>query len=229
MLFEYKALVFDMDGVIIDSEPLWRRAMIYSFKNTGIPFTEEDCIKTTGMRLIEVILFWQKIYPDKIINPQNLYNQIITNLIELIKEKGEAKSGFYELVNFLKENNMKIGLATSSDYLLTQVVLDKLQIKDEFDAVVSAEKLPYGKPHPEVYIQCAKKLDVAPATSIAIEDSVNGIISAKAAQMFVIGVPEGTQKNNVKFTIADILLDDLHQVADYIGSRLKNTAHVRAY
>jgi len=221
MLHRCQAVIFDMDGVIIDSEPLWREAMKKGFNELGIEFTEEDCISTTGMRLKEVVAFWKKQYPNEIENPEKLYNTIIQNLISLINVKGEAQPGLHSLLKMLVRCNIKTGLATSSDELLANTVLDKLNLRNSFQQVVSAEKLNWGKPHPEVYLTCANKLQIEPANCIAIEDSINGIVSAKAAQMFVIGIPDVSQRFNPKFQIADLVINHLDEALEFI--RQKNT------
>lgn len=223
MLHQTKAVIFDMDGVIIDSEPLWRIAMIKGFSNCGINFTEEDCVKTTGMRLNEVILFWQKLYPNEIKSVSALNQQILNNLIELIENSGKEQPGLNDLLINLKEQKIKIGLATSSDEILVDVILKRLNIKKYFDGIVSAQFLNYGKPHPEVYLKCAETLNLNPVECIAIEDSVNGIISAKAAQMFVIGMPDHTQTKNQRFLVADKLVSNLSEANSFIMKNIDVT------
>lgn len=205
-----------MDGVIIDSEPLWRKAMIKAFNELGINFTEEDCIKTTGMRIHEVIEHWQIIYPSQIKSPSLLKTSIHNYLINYINQEGKALPGFVELLDFLKKNNYKIGLATSSDNVLIEAVLSKLNVADNFDALISAEDLTYGKPHPEVYLHCANLLGVIPQQCLVIEDSINGIISALAAQMKVLGIPDYEQLNNVKFKVATGIISHLGEVKDFL-------------
>lgn len=211
-----KAVIFDMDGVIIDSEPLWRKAMIKAFHDFNVPFTENDCRKTTGMRLNEVIKYWQKLYPNEITNSDNLNQKILNYLIELIKAEGKAMPGLLELLEHLKAHKLKIGLSTSSDQILIETILDKLEIREYFHAILSAQNLRYGKPHPEVYLSCAEKLHVHPMDCLVIEDSINGIIAGKAAQMNVIAIPDPEHINNVKFNIADGIVSHLIEVKDFI-------------
>src|SRR5688500_18237137 len=143
-----KALIFDMDGVIIDSEPLWRKAMIKGFAGFGVSFSEEDCRKTTGMRLNEVINYWHALYPEKLQHQAAVNSAIISSLIELIKAEGKAMPGLNELLDYLKQNNIKIGLSTSSDQILVDTILEKLNIASYFDTITSAQFLKHGKPHP---------------------------------------------------------------------------------
>lgn len=211
-----KAVIFDMDGVIIDSEPLWRNAMIRGFADYNVQFTENDCRKTTGMRLNEVIRYWHKLNPDQLKDQGAVNLSIINYLINLINREGKAMPGLTETLSFIKANNIKIGLSTSSDHVLIETILNKLEITHFFDEIVSAQHLKYGKPHPEVYLTCAEKLNIHPMDCMVIEDSINGIISAKAAQMNVIALPDIEHINNVKFNIADAIITDLTQLKDFI-------------
>lgn len=216
MHHQTRALIFDMDGVIIDSEPLWRKAMISGFSNYDLNFTENDCRKTTGMRLREVILYWQKLFPEKITNIETVHHAIIHNLINLINKEGQAMPGLLDLLDFLKIKNIKIGLSTSSDYILIEAILSKLNIKPYFNEIISAQHLKHGKPHPEVYLVCAEKLAVHPMDCLVIEDSVNGMISALAAQMHVLAYPDAEHLNNVKFQSADAIISHLSEVKNFI-------------
>jgi mannitol-1-/sugar-/sorbitol-6-/2-deoxyglucose-6-phosphatase len=207
-----KALIFDMDGVIINSEPLWRKAMIKGFNKIGLDFTEDDCRKTTGMRLKEVIELWLKHYQISDFTISQVDKLIIDNLISLIEKEGKAIDGILDIINYCKEKNIKTGLATSSDQILMDAVLKKLQLQNSFDAVVSAEKMTHGKPHPEVFLACAQKLNVKSTECLVIEDSVNGVIAAKAAQMRVFSVPDIDHKFMKQFAVADYQCDNMKEV-----------------
>lgn len=207
-----KAVIFDMDGVLIDSEPLWRRAMIIGFNEAGIAFTEADCRKTMGIRINEVILYWLSHYRLTAIDPQKLENRIISLLLDLIEQEGRMIPGISGILQHCREKNIKLGLATSSSNQLMQAILKKLELDTTFLAAVSAEKMTYGKPHPEVFLACAAQLNVLPAQCIVIEDSLNGVIAARAAQMKVVAVPEPGHQHKEKFIVADHVFADMHPV-----------------
>ena len=213
-----KALIFDMDGVIIDSEPLWRRAMVKAFGENGLKITEDECRKTTGKRLIEVIYYWL----EQRQLPRNLAAKIEADtekeLIRLIHAEGEGMPGFFEVLLAAKTGGLKIGLATSSSQNIMQAVLQKLEIKSDFNAVLSAQNLPFAKPHPQVFMDCANLLQVPVGECMVIEDSVNGVIAGKAAQMVVVAVPEADHLKMPAFGVADYLCQHLTDVLPTIAA-----------
>jgi HAD superfamily hydrolase (TIGR01509 family) len=211
MTKDVKAVIFDMDGVIIDSEPLWRRAMITGFNTIGLNFTEEDCRKTTGMRFKEVVNHWFAHHIVRDHNPDELHDKVIYHLVELIKQEGNPMKGVPEALEHLKEKGVLIGLATSSSHVLMDTVLEKLYIHHYFSTITSAEFLEYGKPHPEVFLNCAKGLKTNPHHCLVIEDSLNGIIAAKAAQMQVAAIPDTEHAPDPRFILADHRFNNLHE------------------
>ncbi|MBA2612701.1 MAG: hexitol phosphatase HxpB [Bacteroidetes bacterium] len=216
-----KAVIFDMDGVLIDSEPLWERAMVKGFRQFAMPVSDEDCRSTMGRRINEVVDLWVKHHKVTKFTSAEIELAIIDNLIEMIETEGKAIEGIPALLKFCKDAKLKIGLATSSSERLMNTVLKKLQFANYFDAKISAEHLKYGKPHPEVFLVCAEKIAVEPSECIVIEDSVNGAISAKAAQMQLIVVPDPGIKHPEKFVIADHVLPNMHEVLTLFKSLVK--------
>ena len=221
MTKEIKAVIFDMDGVLIDSEPLWRKAMIEGFASIGVLITEEDCKKTTGNRLKEVVEYWFEKLNILDFLPTEIEHRIINMLVKLINNEGKAISGVIEVINFCNNKNIKIGLATSSSNQLMEAVLEKLNLKNTFKSSISAENMEYGKPHPEVFLNCASQLQISPLECIVIEDSINGVIAAKAAFMSVIALPEQENINNHKFSIADYKLNNMQEVLKLFKTIIK--------
>ena len=221
MTKEIKAVIFDMDGVLIDSEPLWRKAMIEGFASIGVLITEEDCKKTTGNRLKEVVEYWFEKLDILDFLPTEIEHRIINMLVKLINKEGKAISGVIEVINFCNNKNIKIGLATSSSNQLMEAVLEKLKLKNTFKSSISAENMEYGKPHPEVFLSCASQLQISPLECIVIEDSINGVIAAKAAFMRVIALPEQENINNHKFSIADYKLNNMQEVLKLFKTIIK--------
>lgn len=212
---KFDAVIFDMDGVLIDSEPLWREAMIYGFTKLGYPFTEEDCIKTTGKRFDEVINIWFNHFNETKTNPKQFEQEVIDYLIELIKLKGKPIDGILSVLSLLKKEQIKIGLATSSNEKLMNFILNYLKIDTYFQSVKSAEHLKHGKPHPEVYLACAEGLNCTPSKCIVIEDSINGLISGIAAGMKVIAIPDNKNYNKPQWSIAEQKLKNMHELLTF--------------
>ena len=215
-LSSFKAVIFDMDGVLIDSEPVWKIAMQAVFDEVGCGLTKKDFQKTVGLRLDEVIQFWYNHTGWEGLTPQEVEEKIVQRMVELISKDGKPLIGVIETLQFLKAKGLKIGLATSSYSVLIETVLTKLNIKSYFDFTHSAELESHGKPHPAVYLTVAEKLGVVPTECLVIEDSLNGIISGKAARMSVVCIPEKTHNPEPRLILADYqfetMLDFLNEV-----------------
>jgi HAD superfamily hydrolase (TIGR01509 family) len=217
-LIDFEAVIFDMDGVIIDSEPLWKIAMEEVFSGLGSRLKKEDFQKTVGLRIDEVIHYWNIKEQWGIPDESEVEEAIIIKMERLIAAKPAALEGVIDTLNYLKLRNIPVGLATSSSSRLIKVVLDKLEIKHLFNFVHSAEMEQYGKPHPAVYLSVAKKLAVLPEKCLVIEDSLNGIISAKAAKMTAVCIPEKTHLVEPKLILADYQFESMTDLLKIIQS-----------
>jgi mannitol-1-/sugar-/sorbitol-6-/2-deoxyglucose-6-phosphatase len=209
---DFEAVIFDMDGVLIDSEPLWKIAMENVFNSIGCPLTKKDFQKTVGLRIDEVIEYWFEHIGWKEKSPKEVENEIVQQMIELIQQNGEPLAGVIETLDYLRANNFKIGLGTSSYSVLIDTVLNTLQIADKFDFTHSAEHEKFGKPHPAVYLSVAKRLNVSPRKCLVIEDSLNGIIAGKAAGMKVICIPEKTHHPEPRLILADKEFENMQKM-----------------
>ena len=210
-LADYEAVIFDMDGVLIDSEPLWKIAMEEVFHSLGSTLTKADFQKTVGLRIDEVVHFWNKHENWGVENEQDVEEAIIAKMIELISKNATPLSGVIETLTYLKKSGLKIGLGTSSSSRLIQVVLSELNIKDFFDYTHSAETEAFGKPHPAVYLTVAERLNVSPNNCLVIEDSFNGVIAGLAAKMKVVCIPEKTHFPNPRLSVADFHFSTMNE------------------
>jgi sugar-phosphatase len=208
---DFEAVIFDMDGVLIDSEPLWKIAMEEVFHSIGSTLTKQDFQKTVGLRLDEVIHFWFYHEGWKNCTPKEIEAAIVAKMCDLIQENGCPLLGVLETLVFLKSKELKIGLATSSYSILIETVLTQLKLHSFFDFTHSAENEDFGKPHPAVYLSVANQFNIAPSKCLVIEDSLNGVISGKAAKMKVVCIPEKTHHPEPKLILADYQFDDMEK------------------
>lgn len=200
---KYKAVIFDMDGVLIDSEPLWKIAMEEAFHSVGCMITKKDFQKTVGLRIDEVITYWYQEVGWERLSVKDVENLIVQKMIALIEDNGVPLPGVIDTLEYLKSKNIKLGLGTSSYNVLIEAVLNTLGISSVFDVVHSAEDEEFGKPHPAVYLTVAQELGVSPSKCLVIEDSFNGIISALSARMTVVCIPEKTHTPDPKIEVAN--------------------------
>lgn len=208
-LNDFQAVIFDMDGVLTDSEPLWKIAMEEVFAKVGCNLTRKDFQKTVGLRLDEVIDYWYHVVKWENYSCKDVEMMIVHRMVELIQENGDPLPGVIETLNYLETTSLKVGLATSSYRILIDTVLESLGIADKFEVTHSAEDETYGKPHPAVYLTVAERLGVQPKNCLVIEDSLNGIISGKAAKMKVVCIPEKTHHPEPKLILADYQFEDM--------------------
>ena len=218
VLSNYKAVIFDMDGVLIDSEPLWKIAMENAFQKVGINLERKQFAQTVGLRIDEVIRYWRARFPWTGYSNEEVEELIISGLEQLITENGAPLAGVIDTLDYLKSKGLKIGLATSSYNRLIHFNLNHLKIGHYFDFTHSAEDESHGKPHPAVYLTCAKQLSVSPLECLVIEDSFSGILAGKAARMDVIAIPEKTHEPDNRLVIADYQFDDMQLLLKALNS-----------
>ena len=205
----FDAVIFDMDGVLIDSEPLWKIAIEKVFSALGCELSKNDFQKTAGLRIDEVITYWNKDQNLGIKDISVVETAIIDHMIDLVTESPCPLIGVIDTLNFLKRKNKKIGLATSSPKRLMMAVLEGLKIKDYFNVAHSAEFEDFGKPHPAVYLTTAQKLEVDSQKCLVIEDSLNGVISGMSAKMKVICIPEKTHLKEPRLMVSHYQYEDM--------------------
>jgi HAD superfamily hydrolase (TIGR01509 family) len=223
-----KAAIFDMDGVLIDSEPFWQESEIEVFDTIGLKLTHEMCRETTGLRIDHAVEYWLKRHEQEHstdqhkFSPSEFEERIVEGVINRIQMRGEPMAGLDNALAFFKSKGLQIALASSSSYRIISAVMEKLRLHDRFSLVYSAEEEQLGKPHPGVYLTVAGKLGVKATECVAIEDSLMGVIAAKAARMKCVAVPEPASRNDPRFTISDFILESLLEINDELWSRIVN-------
>lgn len=176
-----KAVIFDMDGVIIDSEGLWRQAQKEALAGWRAEVSDEECeLLTKGKRLDEIARTWCE-HCRLEADPALIEAAIRLRIIELISREGKAIEGVYDVMTYFREAGYRIALATSSSYEIVHAVLEKLSIGHYFEVICSADDERYGKPHPAVYLSALRKLGLAASQCIVVEDSLSGYRAALSA------------------------------------------------
>lgn len=198
-----------MDGLLVDSEPLWAEAADEVFKLFGVSLTHEQYATTTGLRTREFVQWWFRHFKIDDEELSRAEKNIITRVLEKVKYKARVMPGVDHIFDFFHRKQFKIGLASSSPIELIELVVEMSGISPFLNAVASAEDLPYGKPHPQVYLNCAEALGVDPAECLCFEDSFNGMIAAKAAKMKCVVVPHHAQLKDERWGAADLKLSSL--------------------
>jgi sugar-phosphatase len=207
-------VIFDMDGVLIDSEPFWEQAGQETLARFDVELSKEQYYSTTGLRTREWIDWWFSYFDiDKKFSKEAEVS-IVEKAIEKIKGHAVAMPGVEYIFEFFVERNFTIGLATSSPMALIDVVADKLGIRKLIKAFSSAEELPHSKPHPQVYMNCAEKLSISPLECICFEDSFNGMISVRAARMKCVVIPTAIQLDLPHWAAANLKLESFHGFDD---------------
>ena len=204
-----KAVIFDMDGLMIDSEPIWRRAEKITFEQVGIYLSEDDMKTTMGLRVDEVVEYWYHKKPWQNMSKKDIEAQIVDKVIKLIKSEGAQMMGLTQVIEFFKNKSIKMAVASSSYGEIIDTVIDKFRMRDNFEIIYSAEHETHGKPHPGVFITTASLLNVEPQNCLVFEDSPFGVLAAKAAKMKCIAVPAHEDIANKFIQVADIVIDSL--------------------
>ncbi|GAB2677738.1 hexitol phosphatase HxpB [Flavihumibacter cheonanensis] len=205
MNIKHKAVIFDMDGVIIDSERLWKQAEKEIFSSLGVMVTDEYSEITKSMTTSDVTGFWFDKFPWQNVSLDNAEQMVISRVTQLIDTENCEINGVKEFIENLKARNYKIGMATNSPNSIIPTVLNKIDALHLFDTISSAEFEANGKPDPAIYLTTAKKLSVNAINCVAIEDSYSGMLAAKKAGMKVVAFTNGNTEIN--FDIADYKID----------------------
>ena len=198
-----------MDGLVIDSEPLWQRAEIESFSSVGLDLTIEMCRETMGMLTSDMVSHWYRKHPWEKISQDEMRNHVVSRMIEFLNSEAKSMDGVMNTIAQLEDAGFDMMIASSSPQVIIDAVIDSLDLRQYISTGISAESQDYGKPHPAVFIHAAKTLGVEPYECLAFEDSINGVISAKAARMTTVAVPDADMYNRTEYSIADIKLKSL--------------------
>jgi HAD superfamily hydrolase (TIGR01509 family) len=184
----FRAAIFDMDGLLIDSEPYWKLAEREAFGEVGIEISEEMSAVTASMTTRQVAKHWYGVRPWHDRTIEDLEAAVIARVADLIRADGQPMPGVREVLALCAQLDLCVALASNSPAVLCRLVLRELDIEGAFQAVVSADLVERGKPHPAVYLHAASLLGVPANECIAFEDTATGVRAARAAGMSVVAV-----------------------------------------
>lgn len=204
-----EAVFFDLDGTLIDSEPFWIDSQIQSFAEVGITLTPELLTQTRGLRVNQVVEHWGKQFAMTKDDATFLESDIYRRMNDIIHRERAVMPGAEDAITLVNEMDKKCAIVSQSSLTYIQRAVKELDVDTQSVLLQSAENEEYGKPHPAVYLRAAKKLDVDPAHCLVVEDSINGVIAAKAAQMHCVAIPNGDMRGEPAFQVADTILDNL--------------------
>jgi HAD superfamily hydrolase (TIGR01509 family) len=202
-------VIFDLDGLLIDSEPFWRQAEIEVFGSMGLHLSETDTRQTMGLRIDDAVRHWWDRHPWAGLTPVEVERATTERVAELIAAEGEPMPGALEAVDLCARLSLPVAVCSGSYAVVIEAALRRLDIVSRVSVWHSAEWETLGKPHPGSYLSTAAKLGIHPALCLAVEDSFNGAISAKAARMRVVAVPEKSAAGSARWGFCDAVLDSL--------------------
>ncbi|MFD2569188.1 hexitol phosphatase HxpB [Spirosoma soli] len=205
------AAIFDMDGLLVDSEPHWRAMEREVFATVGLFLTDEECKQTTGMPILDVVRYWYARAPwaEQSRSLEDLADAITEGVHERIALLAEPMPGAIEALEFFAGQQIPTAIASASPMSLIEVVVNRLGIRDLLTLWHSATLEARNKPAPDVYLGTAQQLNVAPADCLAFEDSGSGLRSAHDAGMHTVAVPAPFEFGHPKFAIADVVIPTL--------------------
>ena len=216
-----KAVIFDMDGVLIDSENLWQRAEQDLFREVGVHISDELLVQTRGLRSSEMVDHWCRTFSFTSESPETLNERYNIRMIEEMRTRVPLMEGAVEALRFFLDKGLLLGLASCSTMDQIEAAMEKHGLTHYFRLMVSASEGMPGKPHPEIYLETADRLGVEPVECLAIEDSFYGVIAAKAARITVLAMPDPEEYDQERFGAADMKIRSLTEINDTLFDKLK--------
>ena len=208
-----KAVIFDMDGVLINSPDYNRQSFNLILRDYGLNFSKQDWKKTLGRSIQDKLQIWKNDYglkedPDF----HDLSQSAFKIQKKLMKEKEKPNLSLLNLLRELKKNNIKIGVATSSTKQRAHIILEMINVISFIEVLITAEDVEKHKPHPDLFLKCAEKLQVKPENCVVFEDAKNGVPASKNAGMKTIALlTEFNEKKDFE-NLSDLIIKDFSEI-----------------
>jgi HAD superfamily hydrolase (TIGR01509 family) len=205
------ASLFDMDGLLIDSEVLWHKAEVEIFGGLGVPLIESSNRSTKGVYVDDVVDYWYARYPWSGPSVDEVVEMLLERVGSLVESEGRLLPGALRAIDLTSDRG-PVALASSTPLALIHRCLEHFDLTTRFASIHSAEFEPYGKPHPGVFLTAASSLGIEPSRCLVFEDSITGVIAARAASMRLVAVPTPGDRGEVEFLLADLVLETLEEL-----------------
>jgi HAD superfamily hydrolase (TIGR01509 family) len=212
MTFCPQAVIFDMDGLLVDSEPVWATAERAMLEARGKTWTAKIQNRLIGMRMADSVLGMIRAYslPDPV---KVIRDEIITSMVALVPENAPPRPGAAELLALLQAEGIPCAIASGSPMEIIEAVVTSRGWEGYFVHRCSGDEVPNGKPEPDIYLETARRMGADPAHILTLEDSVNGARAAVAAGMICYAVPDLSHTTHAAFeSITPYVFDSLHEV-----------------
>ena len=217
MLTEKKAVIFDMDGTLIDSMWVWHSVDEIYMQKYHLIEPDDFHEEMEGMSFAEVADYFLRAFPNLMLTTAEIMEEWHQLAMDKYRNEVQLKEGALEFLLSLKEQGICLGIATSNSRELAEAVLDAHGIRNLFDCILTSDEAKAGKPAPDVYLKVAEKLNVLPAQCLVFEDVPKGILAGKNAGMRVCAVEDlfSAEQIQEKRKLADYYISDYQQVLDH--------------
>lgn len=209
-----RAVIFDLDGLLVDTMPIWRTVGNEVFASMGVDVSEVAASGVlSGLGVRDAVAMLRAHVGGTLPAAEVLTERVVAGVVAAVWQQAHLKPGAVSALEFCAGHGLVTALASGSALPVIDAVLERFDLASRFRAVCTSTDDPYGKPHPGVFLRAAALLGVEASRCVVVEDSLLGCVAAKAASMRVIAVPEKEAAGDPRLAIADLVLGSLEELA----------------